>query len=178
MVVAALVLEYGWLMIRSAIALGPPPYVDILRRPSLRQMGLDEQLVNFLPETLISNVHITGAIGEYAYTIPTHLVAPAAWLCIAGVVGWLLIKKSGVLENSLAWTVAVSATLFAPILLLAMVMLEGIHIQLPPRYGASVLPGFLLAIGMLMTSKAARGLVLTYGVLLLAFVCVFASRFA
>ncbi len=178
MVVAALVLEYVWLMIRSAIALGPPPYIDILRRPSLREMGLEAELINFLPGTLTSNVAITGAVGEYAYTIPLHLVAPAAWLCIAGVVGWLLIKKSGVLENSLAWTVAVSATLFAPILLLAMVLLEGIHIQLPPRYGASVLPGFLLAIGVLMTSKAARGLVLTYGVLLLAFVCVFASRFA
>ena len=79
---------------------------------------------------------------------------------------------------SLAWTVAVTATLFAPILVLAMVLLEGMHIQLPPRYGASVLPGFLLAIGMLMTSKVARGLVLGYGLLLLVYVCVFAGRYA
>lgn len=179
MVVASLVLEYVWLMIRSAIALGPPPYVDILRRPSLREMGLEAQLLNFLPETLISNVQITGSLpGTYAYTIPAQLIVPASWLCIAGVVGWLLIRKSGVLENALAWTVAVSATLFAPFLVLAMVLLEGMHVELPPRYGASVLPGFLLAIGMLMASKAARGLVLSYGVLLLAFVCIFAARFA
>ncbi|AMB57843.1 hypothetical protein [Microterricola viridarii] len=178
MVIVSLVLEYVWLMIRSAIAVGPPPYVDILNRPSLREMGLEMELLNFLPGTLISNVHVTGSGGAFAYTIPEHLILPASWLCIAGVVGWLMIKKTGVLENSLAWTVAVSSTLFAPILVLAMVLLEGIHIQLPPRYGASVLPGFLLAIGMIMTSKAARGLVLSYGVLLLAFVCVFAARYA
>lgn len=178
MVVASLALEYAWLTIRSAIALGPPPYVDILNRPGLREMGLEDALLNFLPGTLISNVNVTGTVGEYAYTIPAHLVVPASWLCIAGVVGWLLMRKVGVLENALAWTVAVSATLFAPILVLAMVLLEGIHIQLPPRYGASVLPGFLLAIGMLMTSKAVRGMILSYGVLLLAFVCVFAARYA
>jgi hypothetical protein len=178
MVVASLALEYVWLTIRSAIALGPPPYVDILNRPSLREMGLEMQLLNFLPGTLISNVHVTGSPGAYAYAIPEQLVAPASWLCIAGVVGWMLIRKTGVLENALAWTVAVSATLFAPLLLLAMVLLEGIHIQLPPRYGASVLPGFLLAVAVLMTSKAARGLVLSYGVLLLAYVCVFAARYA
>lgn len=178
MVVASLALEYVWLMIRSAIALGPPPYVDILRRPSLSEMGLEAQLLNFLPGTLISNVVITLSPDTYGYAIPAPLIVPASWLCIAGVVGWLLIRKRGVLENSLAWTVAVSATLFAPLLVLAMVLLEGMHIQLPPRYGASVLPGFLLAIGILMTSKAARGLVLSYGVLLLAFVCVFAARYA
>lgn len=178
MVIASLVLEYVWLQIRSAIAVGPPPYVDILNRPSLREMGLDMQVLNFLPGTLISNVSVTGGGGAFAYTIPPVLVVPASWLCIAGVVGWLLIRKTGVLENSLAWTVGVSATLFAPLLVLAMVSLEGIHIQLPPRYGASVLPGFLLAIGIMMTSKAARGVILGYGVLLLAFVCVFAARFA
>ncbi|MGO4691584.1 hypothetical protein [Glaciibacter sp. 2TAF33] len=176
--VAAGASELLWLTIRAAIAVGDPPYQEILARPTLGQLGLGEQLMNFLPGTINANVVVTGGAGSFAYTIPGFLIAPASWLCVAGVIGWLLVRKVGILENALAWTVAISATIFAPVLVVAMVAIQGMFFQLPPRYGAPVLPGFLLAAGMLMTSKSSRLIATAYAVLLLVFVVVFACRFA
>lgn len=177
-VVAAAASELIWLTIRAAIAVGDPPYQEILVRPSLSQLGLGDQLANFLPGTINANVVVAGGGGSFAYTIPGFLIAPASWLCVAGVIGWLLVRKVGILENALAWTVAISATVFAPILVVAMVAIQGIFFQLPPRYGAPILPGFLLAAGMLMTSKSSRLIATGYAVLLLLFVVVFAGHFA
>lgn len=130
-----------------------------------RVLNLDEllaQVTNFLPGTIVSNVNIAGSTG-YALPIPGYATVPLSWLCVAGVIGALFLLTQDSKKVSMVLSVVIAAALFAPTLALALQVVTGNYFTLPPRYGASLLPGFLLLAGTIMKNRWASGLVAVYG---------------
>jgi hypothetical protein len=163
--VAAAATQFGWLAIRQVLAKGEPANQAIAGQ--LDRLETLSQMANFLPGTITSNVNLVGT-GDYALPFPNWSVMPLSWLCIAGVIGafWQL---SGTSKRSpLVIAIAISAIAFAPMLAIVIQLTTGSYFPLPPRYGAPILAGFLLAAGMTMRNRWAHWLLLAYAVPLIA----------
>jgi hypothetical protein len=172
--VAALVAEVAWLALRAAIAVGPAANQGVTGRMSLKDLG--SQFVNFLPQTIISNVNITGRT-TLGLSIQPFIVEPLAWITIAGVVGAVAIHTWRRPNAPLVYSIAALAILGAPLLAIAL-SLQGTYFPIPPRYGAALLPSFLLAAGLIVKSRVSRVLLVTYSVAVLGVILVFARNFA
>lgn len=173
-IAASAVAELIWLVIRNAIALGPPATQGYSGSLSLEALG--EQLVNFLPGTIISNVNIYGRT-QLGLPIPPWALEPLSWICVAGVVGALLLFRWRQPNATLVYAIAVAAVIAAPILTIALT-LQGTYFVIPPRYGACLLPAFLLAVGLIVRSRFGKILLVAYPTALLGVILVFAPTLA
>jgi hypothetical protein len=132
------------------------------------------QFANFLPGTIVSNVNIAGSTG-LAFPIPGYAVAPLSWLCIAGVLGAFFLLKRGESTAPLVIAIAIASVAFAPALSLAFQIITSSYFSFPARYGAAILPGFLLLAGLLLKNRVAVWLVVGYGFALCAVTVVIAA---
>jgi hypothetical protein len=163
-----------WQAAQTAAAIGPGPDQGISAQ--LTWQELLAQVANFLPNTLTSNV-VSG--NGYAYLIPYGLVVPLSWLCIGGVVGGLLVVKAGSSNRSIAYAVGIASVVSAPLLAVLLQVTAGAYFQLPPRYGAPILVGFLLMAGVIAGKNGFVKWVLTgYGAALVLFVIFTAHGYA
>lgn len=118
------------------------------------------QTTNFLPGVIVSN-----PIGPYT---PTFVFAPLSWLCIAGVVAIVLTLRARQATSSLVLAVALASMIAAPVLAVALQIATRSYFQLPPRYGATILPGILLMLALGTRFRVAMVLIAAYSVVLLA----------
>ena len=158
---AAAIAQFGWLTIRSMIAQGEPANQAIAGQ--LDRIETLSQLANFLPGTIISNVNLVGT-SDYALPFPNWSVMPLSWLCIAGVIGAFWQLTGNTRRSPLVIAIAISAIAFAPMLAIVIQLTTGSYFPLPPRYGAPILAGFLLAAGLTMRNRWAQWLLLGYTV--------------
>ncbi|WP_159078120.1 hypothetical protein [Homoserinimonas hongtaonis] len=95
--------------------------------------------------------------------------APYAALLVAGVVGWFFRDHHD--DRNRAWSIAiaVSATLFAPALMIAFQLLLGEVAPVIPRYTLGMAPMMLLAIGMIANNRISVWLILAYGITISTF---------
>ncbi|MGO4595432.1 hypothetical protein AB4Z18_16580 [Leifsonia sp. 2TAF2] len=171
--IAALVVEVGWLAFRAAIAVGPAANQGVTGRMSLKDLG--SQFVNFLPGTVISNVNITGqtALG---LPIPPFIVEPLSWITIGGVVGAVAIYTWRRANSTLVYSIAALAILGAPLLAIALDV-QKTYFPIPPRYGAALLPAFLLSAGLIVRSRLAMILLVAYPAIVYCIILVFSPVF-
>lgn len=167
-VVAAIGGQVVWLAINRATPVSSELPVQGVESPLTIQELLN-QFVNLLPNTLSFNVPVAGGSG-FVYPLPGFAGAPLAWLCIAGVIGAVMLLRSPwTRRSSVVVAVAVSSLIAAPVLAVTLQLVMGGYFSLPSRYGASLLPGFLLLAGMLMRNRVVPWLVICYaGALILA----------
>jgi hypothetical protein len=159
-VVFSVIAQLGWLVLRGAIAVGPPANQGI--STPLGKKELLAQTTSFLPGTLTSNVVISGGGGSFALPIPSWAVAPLSWVCIAGVVGvvWTLRKRNN--RAPLVVSTALASVLFAPMLAVVVALSTGTYFPLPTRYGAALLGAFLLMAAIQIKNRWATLIVLAY----------------
>lgn len=131
------------------------------------------QTTNFLPGTITSN-----PLGAF---LPGFVYAPLSWLCVAGVLGSIMFVRARQPSSSMVVAVALASVIAAPLLAIALQIVTSSYFQLPPRYGATILPGLLLLVGMLVRSRAGAiaigayaGAILIVGVWLSAFLAALA----
>lgn len=163
--VAAAIAQFGWLALRRVLAQGDP--ADQAIAGQLDRLETLSQMANFLPGTIISNVNLVGT-SNYALPFPNWAVLPLSWLCIAGVIGafWQLTGRSE--RAPLVIAIAISAVAFAPMLAVVIQLTTGSYFPLPPRYGAPILAGFLLAAGLILRNRWAQWILIGYSVPLIA----------
>lgn len=175
MVVVSVVAQVLWMLIQRAIAVGPP--ADQSTAVPLTIGELFRQATTFLPNTIIANVDIIGRELP-SYAIPEALVAPLSWLCIAGVLGALFIAKARDTHTPIVIAVAFAVVAFAPGLALALQFVLGYYYPFPARYGAPLLAGMLLLIGLIARNRLASWLMLGYGGTLVLYAIVAAPSLA
>jgi hypothetical protein len=164
--IVGIAVQAGWLLVTRLTAVS----TEIANQASVAQpLTIQEllgQVVNFLPGTLASNVPVAGGTG-FVLPFPGWATVPLSWICIAGVVGALL--RMATLRgdrSAVILGVGVAAALAGPALALAMQIFLSSYFPLPPRYGASLLPGFLLLAGMLLRNRVISFAIGGYGVAL------------
>lgn len=117
------------------------------------------QLTNFLPGTITS-----GAIDAY---IPGFVYAPLSWITVSGVLGAAFVTARGSANFPLVLSVVLGAFLAAPLLGIALTLVTQSYFQLPARYGAVLLPGFLVVTGLLISSAWSRVVLFFYSLSIL-----------
>ncbi|MFC5930750.1 hypothetical protein D6T64_13150 [Cryobacterium melibiosiphilum] len=167
--------QLAWLAYRSAEAVGTP--VDQAIGIPLTPEELVSQIATFLPGTINANVNVSGST-NLAYAIPGFVVAPLAWICVAGVLGafWTLRRRSTL--TPIVVSVTMAALFFAPMLAIMIHVTTGAYFPLPPRYGAPILGAFLLLAGLTIRNGWAVGILLGYSVALYAYVLINAPLLA
>jgi hypothetical protein len=155
--------QAGWLAISRATAVSTEGAYQTGVTQPLTAQELLSQVVNFLPWTIASNVPVAGGTG-WVFPLPGYAIVPLTWLCIAGVLGALMrLRKVGTDRSAVIVGVAVASVLAGPALALAMQIFLSSYFPLPSRYGASLLPGFLLLAGTLLRSRWMSGFIVAYG---------------
>jgi len=172
--VAAIAAEAVWLVIQSAVAIGPGVNQGITI--PLKALDLGQQFVNFLPGTIVSNVHITGSIVP-GLPIPEYLIIPLSWICIAGVIGAFAHYRWRRTNSSLVYAIAIAAIFFAPLLAIAL-SLMGSYFPIPARYGAVILPGVLLTVGLIVKNRFLMAVLVAYPLTLLIIILIKAPVWA
>lgn len=164
-VLGAVIVEVGWLLIRTLIAVDRKP--SLLPTEPLGLQAIGEQLANFLPNSITSNVIVAGGNGNYALPVFGWAVAPLSWICIAGVLGavWSSLAR-GRRYGPLILTTAIAAVFFAPALAIVLTVATHSYFPLPSRYGAALLPAFLLVTAIMMRRQIVGWLFLAYAFVL------------
>lgn len=159
-----IVVQVGWLTISRATAVSTEGAYQTGVTQPLTVQELLSQVVNFLPSTIVSNVPVAGGTG-WVFPLPGYAIVPLTWLCIAGVLGALLrLRRVATERAAVIVGVAIAAALAGPALALAMQVFLSSYFPLPSRYGATLLPGFLLLAGILLHNRWMSVLIGVYGV--------------
>ncbi len=172
--IASVVVQFGWLAVQSALAIGPGPNQGVIMHPSWLSIG--EQFVNFLPGTIVSNVHIAGS-DTLGLPIPPPLLLPLSWLTVAGVVGAFALYRWRRPESSMVYAVAIASIILAPLLAVGLSAMNS-YFPLPARYGAAILPGMLLSAGLIAKNRVFIGGLVAYSAILLVVVLAKAPVYA
>jgi hypothetical protein len=167
--VGAVVVELVWLFIRNAIAIAPQPDQGVSAPLDINNLGV--QVMNFLPNTITSNVVLSGTT-TLAYPIPPWVVWPLSVISVAGVVGAFWGLRRGAKRTPLVIAAFAMALLAGPLLAVSVVIQGGGYFPLPPRYGAPILGGFLLLAGMTLKYRPAVRVILGYSIALTGVVLV------
>lgn len=127
--------------------------------------------VPLTPEELLLQVtsFLPGAIGSSpigAY-VPDFVYAPLGWICVAGVLTALFLTPRILRTEPMILAVGLSAFVAAPLLAITLQLAVGTYFQLPPRYGATLLPGILVVTALVLRGRIAGIVVASYGVALL-----------
>lgn len=151
--VSAVLVQVGWSKFIAATAIaGDRANQGISSKLTLSELGL--QATNFL-SSVLSYSPFTGHGKDFLFT-------PLAWIVIAGAVG-AFINLRKINEPSMVVTaILVSAIAMAPALAIAVQFAQGAYFQLSPRYGASLIPAFMLCLGFIMRNRIAGVLAAVY----------------
>ena len=117
------------------------------------------QMTNFLPQALTAS-----AINEYT---PAFAYAPLGWLTLVCVLGAAFVATRTDRWVPLVSSVVAAGALAAPALALMLVASVGFYYQIPSRYGAVLLPAFLLCGGLILRNRWVNGAIIAYAVSLL-----------
>lgn len=169
-VAGALVAQVVWLLIRAQISLGAGP--DQGLSTGLLWRDFAGQLVLFLNR---------GALGggyDPILRLPGIVGDPLVLLTIAGVLGFGFAKFVTAFERSLAISILIASTLFAPALSFGMYLLLGDVFPVIARYAMPLLPAFFVAVAYIMKNRLAEWSVLIYGALLVLAVTATSVAFA
>lgn len=109
------------------------------------------QFTNFLPGAIVYS-----PISSF---LPGFVFTPLTWICVASVLGAFFAMRARDDSSSIVIAVTFAAAFFAPMLAIALQTMTGSYFQLPSRYGAPILAGFLLLGGLLLRNKGASWLV-------------------
>lgn len=112
------------------------------------------QFANFLPGTITSS-----PISAY---VPSFVYAPLGWLTIAGVLAAGGVQRARGTRMALVLAVGIASVCAAPALAVALEYVNGAYFQLPPRYGATLLPGFLLLLALVLRNRIATATIVLY----------------
>lgn len=118
------------------------------------------QFTNFLPMAIN-----TSAISEY---VPGFVFEPLGWLTLVCVLGSIFVVSRSDAWLPLASSVAVAGVLAAPVFALVVVVTTGEYFQIPSRYGAILIPAFLLCGGIIIRTRWVSGLIIGYSIALVA----------
>jgi hypothetical protein len=149
--IAALAAEIGWLVIHSAIAVGPGPDQGINTPLSIR--GVAGKFLTFVQV-------------PYTDTGNGLLMLPYSLLVIAGVIGFLLAARGRGTKRALSIATAAAITLFPPILVVGMGAALGSAFPVSTRYVLPLMPAILLAIGFVTRNRVMTYLLVGYGAVL------------
>jgi len=120
---------------------------------------LINQALNFLPGAITSNPFITASYYAQA-------ASGLSWFLITAVLGsFLRLNKWGA-RGEMVTSVAIASVLAAPALAILLHAVTGSYFQLPSRYGASLIPAFLLMGGFLIRNRVALWLLGAYALAL------------
>jgi hypothetical protein len=145
--------QLAWLRLGQALAVGDlRPDQGISTSLSIPELLL--QTTNFLPGTITSS-----PIGAY---VPNFVFAPLSWLCVVGVIAAVFTLRARHPTSSLVLAVGAASVIAAPLLAITLQVATGSYFQLPPRYGATLLPGFLLLLALGIRHRGAAGAVGLY----------------
>jgi hypothetical protein len=166
MVVASIVAELIWIVIRAAIKVGPQPSQGLDGKLDLRTLG---DLID---------VFFPGPLGFTAgpLPVPPFLSVPLAWLVVAGVIGMLFLTKRWGENRAISIAVATSVTVFGPLMLIGMYLVLGTVPPISGRYAAALIAPMLLTAAYIARNSIARWLILIYGSGLLATVLFYSVR--
>lgn len=126
-----------------------------------------QQVGDFIPGAITSNV-VLGSPPTAVYDVPSYLVEPLSWMTVVGALGAAAVV--GLRYAPLHSATALAGLTFAPILAVAMTIVVGSTFDFPARYGAPLLPAFLLGYAVLCRRTAVQWATLAYTVLLSAYV--------
>lgn len=150
-ILASLLAQGAWLVIRAAIAVGDGP-----------NQGVDVPIsIRGIAATVTTFIGLPGT-----RTVDGLLTLPLAILTIVGIFGFFLQAKGSGEKRALSIATVVSATLFGPLLLVVMGIVLGAAFPVVPRYSQSLVPAFFAAIAFTAHNKLSRYLVLGYGIAL------------
>lgn len=140
-------LQWGWSKFIVATAIqGDRANQGISSPLSLSELGL--QTTNFLSRVL-SYSPFTGHGHDFLFT-------PLAWVLIAGVLGAFFVLQPTGDRWQIAAATFIAAIVMAPVLAIAVQVAQGSYFQLSPRYGASLVPAFLLSTAFVLRNCFAR----------------------
>jgi hypothetical protein len=117
------------------------------------------QLTNFLPQAITA-----GAINEYT---PSFVYAPLGWLTLVCVLGAAFVATRTDRWVPLVSSAVTAGVLAAPAFALMLVVTIGVYYQVPSRYGAVLIPVFLLCGGLILRNRWVNGIIIAYAVALL-----------
>jgi hypothetical protein len=164
-VAGSLCAELAWIVIRTSISVGP---------------GADQGLATtFAWRDIIGQLALflnPGALGggyDEALRIPQIIAQPLVLLTVAGVIAFACGKLVTAFDRSLATTILVAATVFAPVLSIAMYFLLGDVFPVIARYAIPLLPAYLLTGAFLIRNRVAEWILVAYGALLVVSVTAF-----
>ena len=158
--------QWSWLKFISATSIpGERANQGISSPLSLSELGM--QTTNFL-----SSVASYSPFSGHGHDF---LFVPISWVLITGVLGSLFTLRSSELSWQIALATFVAAVAMAPLLAIAVQLAQGAYFQLSPRYGASLVPAFILSTGLILRNKVAQWGVAVYsgGLLLVGLAAAF-----
>lgn len=154
--IAAFAVEAAWLIIRSATAVGPGPDQGVSSQITV--YSLVRSLFIFLAPP-----PITDASGFVQFAL-----YPMSILLMVGVVGWFLTQRGWGIDRTWSMATILSATVFAPLLLIGLQLLLNSTAPIEQRYSLALMPMFLVALASVIRNSFAQWLVLAYGVALVS----------
>lgn len=143
----------SWLIYVKLSAVGPPADDGIGEPFSV--LALLSQAAILLPGTIEVASDLLPHVSP-EYSLAPELGWALSWVCITGVIGaaWFLPKDHQ--YSRLAKVIFVTSLVAAPLLSLIVWISAGDFFSMSPRYGASLLPAFLLSAGFLLKSRLAQ----------------------
>lgn len=135
-----------WIVIRSAIAIGPSPDQGVA--VPLGKKALLAEMFKFLPGTANGGI----APDKLGYPAPV-LATMLTWVVVAGVLGLLAVSRRGTDHEALALSTFLVAIFSGPLLAVATTAVTGYYFSLPLRYGMPLLP-FMLACGAILFERS------------------------
>lgn len=160
--VAAIGVELIWLKIREAIAVGPPPYLEILSSgalPSVRE--LVNLLWSFAPNTIVTGAGFIPDDGA-TFTVPGIIFTGVSLLFVAGVIAFGFAPDLSPRMRALATATLISTIMFAPILAVGMSVVGGVQFDIVARYGSALLAAMMLGVAWVIRARFASIAVLVY----------------
>ena len=157
--VASAAIELGWLRILAATAIPAPPQDQGISTPlTIWELGV--QATNFLGQSLENSPFSALKFG--------FVWSPLGWLSVTGVLGAIFIAKRWSERAEVSTAILIAAIVMAPSLALLFWIVNHSYFQLSPRYGASLIPAFMLSTAFLLRNSISRWVVGSYGVGLIA----------
>ena len=151
--IASIGIQIGWSKFITATAISTNQAEQGISSPlTLSELGL--QTTNFLSSVWNYSPFLGHGI-DFFFT-------PLAWIVIAGVVGSFFALKRVDDKSEIVTATLIAAVVMAPMLAIAVQVAQGAYFQLSPRYGASLLPAFLLCAGFLLRNIVMKWVLALY----------------
>lgn len=126
------------------------------------QLGVTKllkEVINFLPGTI--------TYSPIAQFLPSFAFTALNWIVIAGVLGAFFSLRLRKPSSSVVIPIVIGAVTLGPLLAITLQVMTNSYFELPSRYGAPLLAGFLLLGGLILRNRAASALIGVYAVGLL-----------